>query len=79
MIRIELEQSQFTSLIVWLNDHQGEAQELDQLYKIFSDKLDKMIAHELYTKSKTAPTKEQQEQARQEYLDRKGIHKDFRW
>lgn len=34
---------------------------------------------ELYTKYKTAPTKEEQEKARIKYLDRKGYHKDFRW
>ena len=79
MIRIDFEQADFVSLIVWLNDHQGEAQELDKLYKIFSDKLDKMVKHELYTKYKTAPSKEEQEKARLEYLERTDIHKDFRW
>lgn len=43
------------------------------------EKLDAMINRELYTKYKVAPTKEEQEKARIEYLDRKGIHKDFRW
>lgn len=42
-------------------------------------KLDKMFKHELYTKYKTAPTEAEREQARQEYLEKVGIHKDFRW
>ena len=28
---------------------------------------------------KTAPTEEQREQARQEYLDRRGVPESFRW
>ena len=42
-------------------------------------KLEAMIKHELYTKSKTADTAEERERARQQYLDKVGIHKDFRW
>ncbi len=42
-------------------------------------KMDAMVARDLYTKYKTAPTKEKQEKARIEYLDLKGYHKDFRW
>lgn len=42
-------------------------------------KLDAMINRNLYTKYKTAPTEAEQEQARKEYLDRKGYFPDFRW
>ena len=42
-------------------------------------KLDSMALRELYTKSKTAPTPEEREEARQKYLDEKGILKSFRW
>lgn len=45
----------------------------------FQKKLDAMVNHSLYTKYKTAPTAAEQEQARQEYLDRKGYFPDFRW
>lgn len=38
-----------------------------------------MVERELYTKSKTAPTEEEREKARQEYLDTRGIQADFRW
>ena len=41
--------------------------------------LNTMVERELYTKSKTAPTEEEREKARQEYLDRRGIQADFRW
>ena len=42
-------------------------------------KLDRQIEHDLYTRSKTAPTQEQKEKARLEYLEHKGIHPSFRW
>ena len=43
------------------------------------EKLDAMVRHELYAKYKTAPTEEEREQARQEYLDRRGVLESFRW
>ena len=42
-------------------------------------KLEAMVKRELYTKYKTAPTEEERELARKEYLDKVGIHRDFRW
>ena len=42
-------------------------------------KLDAMVNREVYSKSKTAPTEEEREKFRQEYLDRRGIPENFRW
>lgn len=42
-------------------------------------KLDTMVNRELYSKYKTAPTEEEREKSRQEYLDRRGIPENFRW
>lgn len=42
-------------------------------------KLDRMVLHDLYGKYKTAPTEEEREQARIEYLDKRGVPEDFRW
>ena len=42
-------------------------------------KLDAMVNREVYSKSKTAPTEEEREKFRQEYLDRQGIPENFRW
>lgn len=47
--------------------------------KGLSDKIEAVIRHDLYTKYKTAPTPEQQEQARKEYLEKAGIPQSFRW
>ena len=42
-------------------------------------KLDAMVNREMYSKFKTAPTEEEREKFRQEYLDRRGIPENFRW
>lgn len=51
----------------------------EKIIKALEIKLDAMVKHDLYTKSKTAETEEEREKARQEYLDKVGIHPDFRW
>ena len=42
-------------------------------------KLDAILNRQLYSQYKTAPTEEQREQARQEYLDRRGVPQSYRW
>ena len=51
----------------------------EDVKKGLEQKMKTMVERELYTKSKTAPTEEEREKARQEYLDRRGIQADFRW
>lgn len=50
-----------------------------EIRKALNEKLELLAMHENYTKYKTAPTEEEREKARQEYLDAKGIHPSFRW
>ena len=42
-------------------------------------KIDAILNRQLYSQYKTAPTNEQREQARQEYLDRRGVPQSYRW
>ena len=51
----------------------------DEIRQGLEQKLDALVRHELYAKYKTAPSAEEREQARQEYLDRRGVFPDFRW
>ena len=46
--------------------------------KRLEKKLDAMVNREVYN-TQTAPTEEEREKFRQEYLDRKGIQESFRW
>ena len=50
-----------------------------EIQRELEQKLDALVARELYTKYKIAPTEEEKERARHEYLNRKGIHSSFRW
>lgn len=52
---------------------------LPEIKKGLENKLEAMVRRDLYTKYKTAPTEEEREKARQEYLDKVGVHRDFRW
>ena len=51
----------------------------EEIITSLQQKVDAIIARNTYTKYKIAPTPEEQEKARIEYLDLKGYHKDFRW
>ena len=42
-------------------------------------KLDALVMRDLYSKYKTAPTEEEREQARKEYLDKRGVPEKFWW
>jgi hypothetical protein len=77
---IQISQLLFNQMAIFCLEESARTPELEeQIKKGIYDKLDRQINHELYSKYKTAPTEEQKEKARLEYLDRVGIHKDFRW
>ena len=79
-IRLDMDQSDFLKLVIYTQQLPVNAnEELLKLKDILWRKLDKMVEHDLYSKYKTAPTPEQKEKARQEYLDKKGISTEFRW
>lgn len=79
-VRIDMDLGEFFELVKYTQQLPSDTdQELIRIKDLLWKKLDKMVEHELYSKYKTAPTAEQREKARQEYLDRKGILTDFRW
>lgn len=57
----------------------GEVDYEEDITEELQRKLDSMTNRQLYTQYKTAGTPEEQERARQEYLDRRGYFPDFRW
>ena len=56
----------------------GNEEYLPEIEKTLMEKLDSMVKRQLYTTFKTAPTEEEREKARQEYLDKCGMHENFR-
>lgn len=78
--QIQISEQFFIELLNFVVDEEVRTTEnQDRLIKSFQRKIDKMVEHDLYTTYKTSKNDEEREQARQEYLDRKGIPKDFRW
>lgn len=77
MKNIQISEELFFALLKY---HSVEIDDvLPEIKKGLEDKLEAMVRRELYTKYKTAPTEEEREKARQEYLDKVGMHRDFRW
>jgi hypothetical protein len=78
--QIQIPEALYTQMcaFVLMEDFRTE-QNYKTIEKGIYDKIDRQIEHDLYTKYKSAPTKEQKEQARKEYLNRKGIKPSFRW
>lgn len=50
-----------------------------EIKKGLMDKMDSISMRLLYSKYKTAPTEEEKQKARQEYLDKRGVPESFRW
>lgn len=50
-----------------------------EIEKGLMDKMDSITMRLLYSKYKTAPTEEEKQKARQEYLDKRGVPESFRW
>ena len=51
----------------------------EEIRQGLEQKLDAMLNRQIYSRYKTAPTEEEREQARQEYLDRRGVPQSYRW
>lgn len=77
MRNVQISQELFMQLLRYhlVEDERCEQEIKQELEK----KLDRMVLHELYGKFKTALTEEEREQARKEYLDKRGVPESFRW
>ncbi len=77
MKQVQISEDLFLSLIKYhiLEYHNDEK----EIVKELQQKFDSVVNRNLYTKYKTASSEEEREKARQEYLNKKGIHSSFRW
>ncbi len=77
MKNVQIPYELFVDLVLYhLN---GEDDFDEEIRQGLEQKLDAMLNRQLYSEYKTAPTEEQREQARQEYLDRRGVPQSYRW
>ena len=77
MKNVQIPYELFVDLVLYhLN---GEDDFDEEIRQGLEQKLDAMLNRQLYSQYKTAPTEEQRERARQEYLDRRGVPQSYRW
>ena len=77
MKNVQIPYELFVDLVLY---HLNGEDDLDEdIRRGLEQKLDAMLNRQLYSQYKTAPTEEQREQARQEYLDRRGVPQSYRW
>ncbi|MEE1255499.1 MAG: complexin-2 [Lachnospiraceae bacterium] len=77
MKNVQIPQELFIALMKYFLLEQEEL--LPEIQKGLEKKLDALVMRELYTKYKTAPSEEEREKARLEYLDKRGVPESFRW
>lgn len=71
MKQVQIDEALFLKLCRYFA---GEAELEDELRSALSEKLDKIIARQLYSTYKTAPSPEERESARLRYLDHARIN-----
>lgn len=77
MKNVQIPYDLFVDLVLY--HLRGEDDFEEDIQRGLEEKLDAMLNRQLYTQYKTAPTEEQREQARQGYLDRRGVFPSYRW
>ncbi len=77
MKNVQISQELFIALMRYFLLEQEEI--YLEIKKGLEKKLDALVMRELYTKYKTAPSEEEREKARREYLDKRGVPESFRW
>ena len=77
MKNVQISQELFIALMRYFLLEQEELH--PEIKKGLEKKLDALVMRELYTKYKIAPSEEEREKARREYLDRRGVPESFRW
>ena len=77
MKNVQISQELFFLLVRYLLIGQEDSE--PEIVKVWEKKIDALVMRELYTQYKTAPTEEEKEKARREYLDKRGVPDSFRW
>lgn len=77
MKNVQISKELFFSLLRYFL--MGQEENFAEIKNGLEQKLDALVMRELYTKYKSAPTKEEREKARKEYLERRGVPENFRW
>ncbi|MER2009902.1 MAG: complexin-2 [Psychrobacillus sp.] len=78
--KVQIDFALFFRLVMYFGEHpHPEDPSYSEIRSGILAKIDAMQKHELYSRSKTAPTESEREKARLEYLEKAGISAGFRW
>jgi len=76
---VSIPESLFVDLVSYMLLENQSEENLKRIKKGLDEKLNRIAEHDLYSRYKTAPTEEEKEKARLEYLERKKIPSQFRY
>lgn len=76
MKSVQIPYDLFVDLVLYHLNSENDFDE--EIRQGLEQKLDAILNRQLYSQYKTAPTEEEREQARQEYLDRRGVPQSYR-
>lgn len=76
--QIQIPEELFIALLRYFNGGNDEST-AKFIRDALNAKIDAMVAREYYSAYKTSPSPQKREEARQDYLNHKGIHQNFRW
>ena len=77
MKSVQIPYDLFVDLVLYHLNSENDFDE--EIRQGLEQKLDAILNRQLYSQYTTAPTEEEREQARQEYLDRRGVPQSYRW
>ena len=77
MKNVQIPYELFVDLVLY--HLRGEEDYDEEIRQGLEQKIDAILNRQLYSQYKTAPTEEQREAARKEYLDRRGMLQSYRW
>ena len=79
MAKVQIDEQLFVDLLKYHLWNLDDDEIAVRIQRGLQAKVDAIIRRGYYTDSKTAPTAEERERARQAYLDEIGMFEDFRW
>jgi len=76
--QVQIDWELFVELLDYFATDTAPEWQADEIRSRLAEKVDKIVSRELFSKYKRMPTGAEREQARQEYLNHRGISKSFR-
>ncbi len=77
--QVQIPEALYGAMVLYILGDKRDEKTFQYIKQGVYEKLDRQLAHEHYTRYKTAPTEQEKEEARQKYLEAAGIPDSYRW